>query len=132
MSEMAGVKVFCRFRPFNKREIALGADKAVDFVFSPSGVSLTNQGRKYDFPFDYCWDGNCKQDDVYNHCAAMSVMDVFQGYNGTIFAYGQTGAGKSWSMMGEKSIDELKGIIPRAGEAIFERIENDASGTVSA
>ena len=45
-----------------------------------------------------------------------SVRDVFDGYNGTIFAYGQTGAGKSWSMMGEKSVEELKGIIPRAGE----------------
>jgi len=45
-----------------------------------------------------------------------SVRDVFDGYNGTIFAYGQTGSGKSWSMMGEKSVEELKGIIPRAGE----------------
>eukprot|EP01052_Picozoa_sp_SAG31_P042440 SAG31_NODE_6736_length_1905_cov_1.909745_2_plen_91_part_00 len=89
MAEAAGVKVFCRFRPFNKREIALGADKAVDFVFSPNGVSLTNQGRKYEFPFDYCWDGTARQEDVYTHCASLSVMDVFSGYNGTIFAYGQ-------------------------------------------
>ena len=56
------------------------------------------------------------QTDVYNHCAAQSVQDIFQGYNGTIFAYGQTGAGKSWSMMGDKNSEDLKGIIPRAGE----------------
>ena len=56
------------------------------------------------------------QTEVYSECAVQSVRDVFDGYNGTIFAYGQTGAGKSWSMMGEKSVEELKGIIPRAGE----------------
>ena len=56
------------------------------------------------------------QTDVYRECAMQSVRDVFDGYNGTIFAYGQTGSGKSWSMMGEKSVEELKGIIPRAGE----------------
>lgn len=51
------------------------------------------------FPFDFCWDGTCLQTDVYSHCAAQSVVDIFQGYNGTIFAYGQTGAGKSTQYM---------------------------------
>ena len=112
----AGVKVFCRFRPFNKREIELGADKALDFKFTPTACKLEEGGRKYDFPFDYCWDGDCLQTDVYEHCAAQSVLDIFEGYNGTIFAYGQTGSGKSWSMMGDKNSEDLKGIIPRAGE----------------
>lgn len=39
-----------------------------------------------------------------------------KGFNATIFAYGQTGAGKSWSMMGDASSEENKGIIPRASE----------------
>ena len=125
----AGVKVFCRFRPFNKREIDLGADKGVDFEFSPGGVKIEAEGRKYEFPFDYCWDGTCHQADVHRHCAAQSVQDIFEGYNGTIFAYGQTGAGKSWSMMGDKNHPELKGIIPRSGDEIFERINQCATGT---
>jgi kinesin family protein 5 len=129
MSETAGVKVFCRFRPFNRRERDLGADKAVDFQFSPGQLQFTGEGRKYTFPFDYCWDGTCHQQDVYEHCAAQYVQDVFEGYNGTIFAYGQTGAGKSWSMMGDKSVEDLKGIIPRAGDAIFDRISRNATGT---
>ena len=61
MSGEAGVKVFCRFRPFNKREIELGADKAVDFQFTPNSCKLEEGGRKYEFPFDYCWDGMCLQ-----------------------------------------------------------------------
>jgi kinesin family protein 5 len=78
---------------------------------------------------DFCWDGSCNQDDVYNQCASKSVTDVFDGYNGTIFAYGQTGSGKSWSMMGDKNSEELKGIIPRSADAIFTRCFNDQSGT---
>eukprot|EP01050_Picozoa_sp_SAG11_P000819 SAG11_NODE_30_length_23132_cov_22.413277_7_plen_257_part_00 len=125
------VRVFCRFRPFNKREIALGADKGVDLTIKCDGVTVIDPstGRKHDFPLDFCWDGACTQDDVYDQCASKSVKDIFDGFNGTIFAYGQTGAGKSWSMMGEKSDDNLKGIIPRSADAIFERAYNDQSGT---
>lgn len=45
MSGEAGVKVFCRFRPFNKREIELGADKAVDFKFTPNSCKLEEGTR---------------------------------------------------------------------------------------
>ena len=124
----AGVKVFCRFRPFNKREIELGADKAVDFRFEPGCIKIEGE-RKYEFPFDYCWDGTSNQAEVHQHCAAQSVQDIFEGYNGTIFAYGQTGAGKSWSMMGDKNSEELKGIIPRAGDEIFDKIARNCTGT---
>ena len=73
-------------------------------------------------------DGSCHQTDVYSHCAAQSVKDVFEGYNGTIFAYGQTGSGKSWSMMGgDKHDADLKGIIPRAGDDIFETVSRCAT-----
>ena len=47
MSTEAGVKVFCRFRPFNKREIALGADKGLELEFTPNGVKFANAGRQY-------------------------------------------------------------------------------------
>lgn len=66
----------------------------------------------------------------YNEVAASTVDDILAGYNGTIFAYGQTGAGKSWSMMGpdlqmrgmEGFDHSLGGIIPRSTEDIFEKI----------
>jgi kinesin family protein 5 len=67
----------------------------------------------------------------YNEVAASTVDDILAGYNGTIFAYGQTGAGKSWSMMGpdlqmrgmEGFDHSLGGIIPRSTEDIFEKIQ---------
>lgn len=54
------------------------------------------------------------------------VESVLEGYNGTIFAYGQTGCGKTHTMVGVESSDELKGIIPRAFLHIFGAI--DAEG----
>ena len=93
---------------------ALLADKGVELTIKGDGVTIgdPSTGRKLDFPLDFCWDGKCTQVDVYNQCASKSVKDVFDGFNGTIFAYGQTGAGKSWSMMGEKS-----GALPKAAPA---------------
>ena len=130
MSESDGVKVFCRFRPFNAREIKIGADKGVELIIKPGAISIGDaNGEPREFPFDYAFDNNTTQVQVYENCAQQSVRDVFQGYNGTIFAYGQTGAGKSWSMMGAKTDPELKGIIPRAAEEIFMRIAEDSAGT---
>ncbi|KAJ2640080.1 hypothetical protein GGF44_002609, partial [Coemansia sp. RSA 1694] len=50
-------------------------------------------------------------------------MDIFNGYNGTVFCYGQTGSGKTFTMMGaDIDNDDLKGIIPRIVEGIFAKI----------
>eukprot|EP01052_Picozoa_sp_SAG31_P016724 SAG31_NODE_1119_length_9813_cov_49.321289_1_plen_522_part_00 len=64
------------------------------------------------------------QEHVFQSCARPVISDIMEGYNGTIFAYGQTGAGKSFSMMGDTSNPELYGIIPRATSQIFEYIDN--------
>ncbi len=53
------------------------------------------------------------------------VNEVLNGYNGTIFAYGPTGSGKTHTMFGDVTVETLKGIIPRATRQIFSSIEND-------
>ena len=65
-----------------------------------------------EFSFDYTYDDDSLQLTVYENLGAPLLDKAFNGWNGTIFAYGQTGAGKSWSMMGKKEDEELKGIIP--------------------
>jgi kinesin family protein 5 len=63
---------------------------------------------------------NSRQVDVFNYSIRSTVDDILNGYNGTVFAYGQTGAGKSYTMMGSNIDDEEgKGIIPRIVEQIF-------------
>lgn len=61
-----------------------------------------------------------RQIDVFDYSIRSTVDDILNGYNGTVFAYGQTGAGKSYTMMGSDIDDEEgKGIIPRIVEHIF-------------
>jgi len=76
-----------------------------------------------------CYDWTAKQCDIYDNCAAYIIENVLEGYNGTIFAYGQTGTGKTHTMTGvENDIDE-KGIMPRSFADIFKKIEGDSEQT---
>ena len=56
---------------------------------------------------------------MYKNTAFPIVESVLEGYNGTVFAYGQTGTGKTFTMEGVSSQDHLKGIMPRAFDHIF-------------
>ena len=122
MADSCNVRVFCRFRPFNRRELALGADKGVEINLKPGQVELVEpaSGKKREFPVDHCFEGDCHQLDVFKRIAAQSVDDIFDGFNGTIFAYGQTGCGKSFTMEGIPDPPIHRGITPRSFEHIFE------------
>lgn len=64
-----------------------------------------------------------RQSDVFDYSIRPTVDDILNGYNGTVFAYGQTGAGKSYTMMGTDIDDDVgKGVIPRIVEQIFASI----------
>ena len=75
------------------------------------------------FTFDQVYDWNSKQEDLFRTCALPIVDSVLTGYNGTVFAYGQTGTGKSHTMEGQWEPPELRGIIPRSFLRIFEKID---------
>lgn len=65
---------------------------------------------------------------MYNQAANDTVVQVLNGYNGTILSYGQTGAGKSYSMFGADISDQdQKGIIPRSGDHIFRHITQESN-----
>uniref|UniRef100_A0AAR2LX97 Kinesin-like protein n=1 Tax=Pygocentrus nattereri TaxID=42514 RepID=A0AAR2LX97_PYGNA len=110
-----GVKVMCRFRPLNESEISRG-DK---FIPKFKGED-TVVGKPY--VFDRVLPPNSTQELVYDSCAKQIVKDVLEGYNGTIFAYGQTSSGKTHTMEGKLHDPELMGIIPRIAQDIFDHI----------
>uniref|UniRef100_A0A671SGT9 Kinesin-like protein n=1 Tax=Sinocyclocheilus anshuiensis TaxID=1608454 RepID=A0A671SGT9_9TELE len=74
------------------------------------------------YVFDKVFPTNCTQEQVYNTCAKQIVKDVLDGYNGTIFAYGQTSSGKTYTMEGKLHDPDKRGIIPRIAEDIFNHI----------
>lgn len=68
-----------------------------------------------------------RQQDIFDYSIRPTVDDILNGYNGTVFAYGQTGAGKSYTMMGNMDDPEQRGVIPRIVEQIFASIMSSPS-----
>ncbi|TGZ58725.1 hypothetical protein CRM22_009476 [Opisthorchis felineus] len=118
------VKVAVRCRPLNQKELAAGC-KSVTMIDELTGsVVLSKMTQSSDepqkqFTFDFVFDIQSKQADLYNKVARPIVEKVLEGYNGTIFAYGQTGTGKTFTMEGIRSVPELRGIIPNSFAHIF-------------
>ena len=74
--------------------------------------------------FDHVFDSNSTQKQVYDVAAKPIIDSVLEGFNGTIFAYGQTSSGKTHTMTGQNVENvELQGIIPRMVRTVFNRID---------
>ena len=130
------VKVIVRCRPLNSKEKSGGYKEAVqcDEVNGRVLIERPNDPPKVfffslryfhlyqSFTFDHVFGKDSRQVDVYNLTSRPIVDFVCEGYNGTIFAYGQTGTGKTFTMEGVRSNPELKGIIPNSFAHIFSHI----------
>ncbi|EKJ68530.1 hypothetical protein ACHAPM_009091 [Fusarium culmorum] len=129
MSSANSIKVVARFRPQNKVELASGGTPIVSFNGDDT-CSLNSKEAQGSFTFDRVFDMGCKQQDIFDFSIRSTVDDILNGYNGTVFAYGQTGAGKSYTMMGTNiDDDEGRGVIPRIVEQIFASIMS-SPGTI--
>uniref|UniRef100_A0A673KCL6 Kinesin-like protein n=1 Tax=Sinocyclocheilus rhinocerous TaxID=307959 RepID=A0A673KCL6_9TELE len=111
------IKVMCRFRPLNSSEVTRG-DKYIPKFQGEDSVVIG--GKPY--VFDRVFQSNTSQEQVYTACAQQIVKDVLGGYNGTIFAYGQTSSGKTHTMEGNLHDTDGMGIIPRIVQDIFNYI----------
>jgi len=121
------VKVVVRCRPLNSKETADGRVQVVEMdermgMVALSGGSGSSGEPPKTFTFDSVFPPNTEQERIYKATAAPICDSVLEGYNGTIFAYGQTGTGKTFTMEGMNDPPELRGIIPRAFAQVFEQI----------
>lgn len=120
------VRVVVRCRPSNEREQNLNCEMVVDMDPAISQAQLRKPKAPEQPPKSFTFDGVYHMDStthqIYEEVGFPLVGGVLEGYNGTVFAYGQTGCGKSFTMMGPVSPEEQKGIIPRAFEHIFDHI----------
>ena len=117
------IRVVCRFRPQNEMELANNGQNIISIEESGNEQTVVVRGKEFQghFTFDQVFDWDSTQSQIFEYSAESTINDVLNGYNGTIFAFGQTGSGKTFTMMG-KDTDELKGLIPRIVERIFDRI----------
>ncbi|KAH8400923.1 hypothetical protein KR009_001830 [Drosophila setifemur] len=114
------IKVVCRFRPLNDSEEKAGSKFVVKFPNNVEENCISIAGKVY--LFDKVFKPNASQEKVYNEAAKSIVTDVLAGYNGTIFAYGQTSSGKTHTMEGVIGDPTKQGIIPRIVNDIFNHI----------
>uniref|UniRef100_A0A2P2HY08 Kinesin-like protein n=1 Tax=Hirondellea gigas TaxID=1518452 RepID=A0A2P2HY08_9CRUS len=116
------IQVVARFRPLNDSEVRTGSRFIVSFPTSKGQEDqlVCIQGKT--FQFDHILKPNISQESVYNKAAKNIVKDVLNGYNGTIFAYGQTSSGKTHTMEGVISDGQQQGIMPRIINDIFQHI----------
>ncbi|KAJ2982277.1 hypothetical protein NUW58_g6478 [Xylaria curta] len=110
MSSANSIKVVARFRPQNKIELESGGEPIVAFDGNDT-CTITSAEAAGSFTFDRVFDMKVKQHQIFDYSIKPTVDDILNGYNGTVFAYGQTGAGKSYTMMGT-SIEDDNGKAP--------------------
>ncbi|CAG9854445.1 unnamed protein product [Phyllotreta striolata] len=118
------VKVIVRCRPMNKTETQLNCKCVVTTRDCAVEIWDPNEGPSYPkgFTFDSTYDQDSTTEVIYNDICYPLIESVLEGYNATIFVYGQTGCGKSFTMEGAKSDGPQKGVISRTFEHIFEAI----------
>ncbi|XP_052064068.1 osmotic avoidance abnormal protein 3-like isoform X4 [Mytilus californianus] len=126
MSEGECVKVIVRCRPMNEREKNLKCKTCLSMESKRGQCTIKNPGDPKAPPKMFTFDGSYFVDSVteniYNEIAYPLVEGVCEGYNGTIFAYGQTGCGKSFTMQGIVDPPTQRGVIPRTFDHIFETV----------
>merc|ERR1740121_417761 len=112
------IRVFCRVRPLGSRELKQG-DSEVTKQLNPITLQV---GLENKFQFDAVWTPGT-QDEIFEDCKDL-VQSAVDGYNVTLFAYGQTGAGKTFTMAG---VPGQLGVSPRTITEIFQVIEGNKS-----
>ena len=137
MSKSSNVKVFCRIRPENEKEQSSGLGLCLEPT-SENSLKITidnlsintglkenyNEKSSQDFTFDKVFPSDTTQSTIFEKVAKPLITAAFEGINGTLFCYGQTSSGKTYTMEGIPTDDILMGIIPRMMQLIFDKISS--------
>ncbi|XP_043355893.1 kinesin-like protein KIF1B isoform X5 [Dermochelys coriacea] len=136
----ASVKVAVRVRPFNSRETSKESKCIIQMQGNSTSIINPKNPKEApkSFSFDYSYWSHTSPEDpcfasqnrVYNDIGKEMLLHAFEGYNVCIFAYGQTGAGKSYTMMGKQE-ESQAGIIPQLCEELFEQINDNSNEEIS-
>ncbi|XP_017799429.1 PREDICTED: kinesin-like protein KIF6 [Habropoda laboriosa] len=129
------IKVYARLKPEKNRKNSLSyqvfhrpkENLEEDFLFLVSPIQRTkdypdNRAESWNFSFFRILEESASQSDVFENVARPVVESALDGYNGTIFAYGQTASGKTYSITGSRG-EEYQGIVPRSLRYLFQTVQ---------
>ncbi|XP_071440220.1 kinesin-II 95 kDa subunit-like [Hetaerina americana] len=124
------ITVVVRCRPMSEEEVRDGNTSVVEMVPKRGVIYIDNpraEGGKMQFTFDAVYDECTKQEALYDETCRPVTDSVLCGFNGTIFAYGQTGTGKTYTMEGLRKNHEKRGIIPNTFEHLYNQIARSSN-----
>ncbi|XP_041527706.1 kinesin-like protein KIF21A isoform X16 [Microtus oregoni] len=130
VTDESSVRVAVRIRPQLAKEKIEGCHICTSVTPGEPQVFL---GKDKAFTFDYVFDIDSQQEQIYTQCIEKLIEGCFEGYNATVFAYGQTGAGKTYTMgtgFDVNIMEEEQGIISRAVKHLFRSIEEKKSTAI--
>ncbi|GMY20620.1 kinesin-like protein KIN-1 [Fagus crenata] len=125
---MSNITVYNRFRPLSSKERRdHGESVCIRCIDTETFILKDEKEEDIMFSFDRVFYEKSEQVEVYEFLALPIVRDAVNGINGTIITYGQTGAGKTYSMEGPGILEcgeQKKGILPRVVDGLFEHIKS--------
>ncbi|CEL93301.1 unnamed protein product [Vitrella brassicaformis CCMP3155] len=139
----AQIQIYARLRPRTSRHVARykvcdsgspsngsgACSPAASLTFEIPPASTASNQASLSFSFHGVFDESANQSSVFERVAYPVLLSCIEGYNGTIFCYGQTASGKTHTMTGDASFDN-RGLIPRCLEALFDELKNRQQNTL--
>ena len=130
MEKKAAIEIYLRLRPLPP------SSPSRNYTLSPSSTEITfalpenndyinNTQTTQNFKFSKIFPETSNQDEIFTSISKEIIDSALEGYNGTIFAYGQSGSGKTFTMTGGAVRYEDRGIIPRSVSYLFKKIRED-------
>ena len=123
------VQVIVRIRPLNEKEKKQSTLPVVSASSTKNEVTVIRgsgaRQMRHVFKFDGVFSGQSTQAEVFDRTLRPMIHDVLNGFESTVFAYGQTGTGKTHTMEGDIASEADMGVIPRAARAIFESLADE-------
>jgi kinesin family protein 6/9 len=129
MDNKEKVKVVIRTRPtshFASKNIQIDTEAGSITITKPKKAEsgpINNQLETWKFQYEKILH-NASQEDVFDNCARGVISSIVEGYNGTIMCYGQTGAGKTFTMNGSTANFKYRGVVPRTLSVLFQEIDS--------
>ncbi|KAJ4719518.1 Kinesin-like protein [Melia azedarach] len=125
---MSNITVCARFRPLSSKERSNHDDNVcVHSIDTENFIFKDEKEEDFKFSFDRVFYEKSEQAEVYEFLALPILGDAINGINGTIITYGQTGAGKTYSMEGPSIVEcdeKRKGLVQRTVDGLFEYIKS--------
>ena len=130
---MENIQVALRIRPLNAKEAILQeknywhiSDKSSNISLLPQSIPEFSQYKRlstktcYSFTYDHCFPDETPNVEIYEKNVKKIVLSSLMGINGTVFMYGQTGAGKTYTMLGNREEMPAETSISSEDDAIHE------------